>query len=34
VNGMLCRIAEFLLLTCIASFAQDTNSPLWKVYFA
>jgi hypothetical protein len=31
---MLCRIAGFLLLTCIASFAQDTNSPLWKVYFA
>ncbi len=34
VNGMLCRIAVFLLLTCIPSFAQDTNSPLWKLYFA
>jgi hypothetical protein len=30
---MLQRTAIFLLLTCVAS-AQDTNSPLWKRYFA
>jgi hypothetical protein len=28
------RIAVVLLLSCLPAYAQDTNSPLWKVYFA